>query len=310
MPKASRYSELAAGVVLISFSAIFVKLAGIDPTASAFYRCFYSALILLGMAGWRNEVTLRTGPWLLPALGAGLFLAMDLIVWHKTIFYIGSGAATLLGNTQVVFVALYGRVFFKEKVSGWMILLVPFIFTGLYLAIPKSQIMVSPGIGLLLGSLVGLTYAGFLVCLHYAKRAAGPGYPEVFSLAVIMACSALVIGFYGLAGTPVSFRVTAWKAQLYLVLMALLPQSLGWVLIKTAITRIPAHQGSLFLLLQPILTIFWGKWLFGEPVSALQLFGIVLALGLIAFYQFRLAPEIGAEREAEPPRRNFKAPAR
>lgn len=44
--------QLLAGAFMISFSAVFVKLAEVSPTASAFYRVFFGALILLIAALW------------------------------------------------------------------------------------------------------------------------------------------------------------------------------------------------------------------------------------------------------------------
>ena len=155
--------------------------------------------------------------------------------------------------------------------------------------------MVSPGTGLVLGTIAGMAYGVYLISLRFAKtRAAAANldrYPEVLSLAVIMAITGAIVGAYGGAVEHVSFMVISWKSQLVLLLMALFSQSIGWILIKTNITRIPSHQGSLLLLLQPMLTIVWGRLLLDEPLGPLQLLGMLIALGLIALYQLRLAPK-------------------
>ena len=237
-----------------AFSAVFVRFAAVDPTVSAFYRCFYASIILFCIALYRGEVRRESWPWLAPALLGGLFLAADLIIWHKTILYIGAGPATLVANSQVVFVTIFGFLFFKERISPWFPLLIPFIFLGLYLAIPKTEIMVSPETGLILGTIAGMAYAVYLISLRFAKSRTAAAkmerYPEILSLAVIMAITAAIVGVYGGAVEHVSFVVISWKSQLVLLLMALFSQSMGWILIKTNITRIPSHQGSLLLLLQ------------------------------------------------------------
>ena len=38
---------VAAGAVLISFSAVFVKLAHVSPTMAGFYRTFFGGIMLL-----------------------------------------------------------------------------------------------------------------------------------------------------------------------------------------------------------------------------------------------------------------------
>lgn len=47
--------QLIAGAVMISFSAVFVKLVSVSPATSAFYRMLFGGLILLGIVLWRRE---------------------------------------------------------------------------------------------------------------------------------------------------------------------------------------------------------------------------------------------------------------
>ncbi len=286
------YATLIAGCVAISFSAIFVKFTHVPPTVSAFFRCFYATLILFvaSLLFRRTEFAANNGRWVWPSLLAGLFLAADLIIWHKTIFYIGAGPATVLGNSQVIFMALAGHFVWREKISPWFWLLLPLVFTGLYAAVPKAKILVLPETGFALGLMVGLTYTGYLFCLHAAKRRTPKNYPEILSLSVIMFFSALIIGLYAVFAEQVPLLGGSGQDQAVMFLMALIPQSLGWIWIKRSITRLPSHVGSLWLLLQPVLTTLWGAWFFGEPLASVQILGIVLALGSLAWYQFKLAP--------------------
>ena len=100
-------SRLAAlvGVLTISFSAIFVRLAEVSPDTAALFRAVYALPVLAVL--WRlldpgsRPVRLR---WL--AFASGLLLGLDLAFWHRAIHWIGAGLATVLGNTQVVFVGL------------------------------------------------------------------------------------------------------------------------------------------------------------------------------------------------------------
>ena len=203
-----KYVGLLSGVLCISFSAIFVKLAAVDSTVSAFYRCFYSSIFLFGIALVRGELRGASWRWLVPALWGGLALAADLIIWHKTILYIGAGPATIMANSQVIFVTIFGFFFFKERISPWFPLLIPFIFLGLFLTIPTIQVLVSPGIGFFLGILVGIAYSGYLLGLRFAKMKAGKGYPEILSLAVFMAVTGAFVGTYGAVVEQVDFIVT------------------------------------------------------------------------------------------------------
>ena len=42
--------QLVAGAVMISFSPVFVKLANVGPTSSAFYRMCFGGLLLTAIA--------------------------------------------------------------------------------------------------------------------------------------------------------------------------------------------------------------------------------------------------------------------
>lgn len=61
------------------------------------------------------------------AIIAGLFFSADLIFWHHAIEEVGAGLATVLGNTQVVFVPLLAWMILSERprtVLMWSIALV------------------------------------------------------------------------------------------------------------------------------------------------------------------------------------------
>jgi drug/metabolite transporter (DMT)-like permease len=85
---------------------VFVKLATIAPTSSAFYRCAIGAILLAACFWGRGrELWARgRGMWMLAL--AALFFALDLVAWHRSIVFVGPGLATLLANFQAFVLAL------------------------------------------------------------------------------------------------------------------------------------------------------------------------------------------------------------
>lgn len=75
--------------------------------------------------------------------------------------------------------------------------------------------------------------------------------------------------------------------------MSLFNQTLDWYLINNSITEIPAHEGSLLLMLSAAPRYSMGMHIFLEPLGAVQVFGIILTLAGIIVYQFFTAPETG-----------------
>ena len=59
---------VAAGAVLISFSAVFVKLAHVSPTMAGFYRTFFGGIMLLNCVVMLNAQRIAGSPWIGPAM--------------------------------------------------------------------------------------------------------------------------------------------------------------------------------------------------------------------------------------------------
>src|SRR5512135_536993 len=91
------------GAVAIAFSSILVRLSHASPSTAAIYRCAY-ALPLLGLLAWREDRRLepRARRDRAIAVAAGVFFAVDLLLWHHSIGDVGAGLATVLANVQVV----------------------------------------------------------------------------------------------------------------------------------------------------------------------------------------------------------------
>ena len=122
------------GALVIAFSAILVKLAEVSPATSAFFRCAY-AVPVLGLLAWIESRRYGPRPMRERAitLGTGVLFAADLIFWHYSIQAVGAGLATVLGNIQVVLVAVLAWVFLGERPSNRTVAAIPVVFAGVVL---------------------------------------------------------------------------------------------------------------------------------------------------------------------------------
>ena len=122
-----------AGIAIISFSAIFVRLAEVSPTTAAFFRAAYAipALFLIWMVIRHRDRRDSRSRWL--AFASGILLAIDLSFWHQAIAWIGAGLGTVLGNTQVVFVGVAAWILHKERPSQFTLVTIPIVFLGVVL---------------------------------------------------------------------------------------------------------------------------------------------------------------------------------
>jgi drug/metabolite transporter (DMT)-like permease len=287
----SNHIKLLAGVVAISFSPLAVKLVVFSTSASAFYRSFYAALFFLILSLWqyKKQPWTQSRAWQLPSAIAGLFLGIDLIVWHKTIVYLGVGPATFLGNSQIIFVTLFAALVFREKIPIPYYVTVAVVMIGLFMLTPSSSDRVSRPYGFLLGLIVGFTYAGMLIGLRYAKALSGKGYPELLSLSLLFGFSALTIAVYIYGFEQGSLAEWDYRSHVLMALTAFFCQTIGWYLINNNIVKIPAHEGSLMLMLQPLLATVWGVLVFSEQLGPVQAAGMAITLVGIAMYQTKYA---------------------
>jgi hypothetical protein len=63
--------------MMISFSAVWVKLAHVTPTVSAFYRVFFGGIFLLAILLVRRETLWRGWSYLRMSLIAAIFFGMS-----------------------------------------------------------------------------------------------------------------------------------------------------------------------------------------------------------------------------------------
>jgi drug/metabolite transporter (DMT)-like permease len=277
--------ELAGllGALVIAFSAILVRLAEVSPATAAFFRCAY-AVPLLGVLAWRER--LRYGPRerrdRLLALAAGAIFAADLIFWNYSIKAVGAGLATVLGNVQVVLVALIAWAALGERPASRTLVSIPIALTGVVLisgVVGSGAYGDDPLLGVIYGLLTAISYAFFLLILRQAgsseRPPAGPLFDATLSGAVFCAIAGVAIG--DIDWTPGA------ESQAWLVVLALSSQVLGWMLISTSLPRLPAALTSILLMLQPVTSVMLGAALLDESPSAIQLSGVAIVLAAVGF---------------------------
>ncbi len=271
------------GAVAIAFSSIFVRLSHTSPSTAAIFRCVY-ALPVLGLLAWREDRRLGPRSWedRRAAVAAGVFFAVDLILWNHSIADVGAGLATVLANIQVVLVPLVAWLVLSERPSRHVLAALPLALIGVLLisgALETGAYGRDPARGAVFGLTAGTAYVGFLLLLRRGgsdlRRPAGPLFDATATAAVLCTLGGLVIGDARL--------VPSWPSAGWLVMLALTSQVLGWLLISTSLPRLPASVTSLLLLVQPVGSVALAALILGESPSPLQVLGVSAVLvGLVA----------------------------
>ena len=278
--RAVRVSALL-GALAIAFSSILVRLSHASPSTAAIFRCAF-ALPVLGCLAWLEDRRLGPRPWAdrRIAVGAGVFFAADLIMWHHSIDDVGAGLATVLANIQVVVVPLVAWAVLSERPARRVLAALPIALLGVLMisgALQKGAYGANPPAGPRSDSGQGSRTSASCCCFAAAALtcAGWPGRcsrrpPSRRWSAVI---AGLIIGDADLA--------PGWPGVGWLIVLALTSQVIGWLLITTSLPRLPAAITSLTLTVQPIGSVALAALIFAESPSGLQLAGVAVVIAAL-----------------------------
>ncbi|HEY2161734.1 MAG TPA: DMT family transporter [Solirubrobacteraceae bacterium] len=266
------------GAVTIAFSSILVRLSHASPSTAAIFRCAY-ALPVLGLFAWLEDRRFGGRSWAQrrTAVGAGVFFAADLILWHHSIGDIGAGLATVLANIQVVLVPLVAWMWLSEKPGRQVLAALPLALLGVTLisgVLEHGAYGHDPARGAAYGLAAGVAYVGFLLLLRHGgadlRRPAGPLFDATATAAVLCVIAGVIIGDADLSPD--------WPGAGWLLTLAITSQVIGWLLITVSLPRLPAALTALLLTVQPVGSVALAALIFAESPSGVQLAGVALVL--------------------------------
>jgi drug/metabolite transporter (DMT)-like permease len=267
------------GAATISVSPVLVTLAreaGASAVGTAFYRCAFAlpVLAVLAVAEQRRHGARPLRQRARAAI-AGMFLAVDLILWAHAIAAVGAGVATVLCNLQVLFVAGIAWVAWRERPSRAVIIALPVVMLGVVLVsglIGTPSAGRHPLAGIWFGIGTSLAYACYLLVL---RRSSAASAHVAAPVAEATAGAAIAAGAFGLAFGGLGLG-HVWPATGWLAMLALMSQTAGWLLITASLPRLPAAVSSLMLLLQPAASLALATVILGQRPTLLQIAGAIL----------------------------------
>ena len=301
--RSSGEAQLLFGAFLISFSPVFVNVAGVGPTVAGFYRCLFGGAILLVLIAIRGEpLWIGRGPFLLALAAASLF-ATDLTFWHRSILYIGPGLATIMANFEVFFLAAFGVLVYRERVDWKFVVSIPLAVGGLFVLVGVDWN--APGSdyrrGVYFGLIAAMAYSFFMLVLQRSQSRPSRLTPAS-NLAVVSLAVAAIMGVEArLQGE--AFRIPDLASWAAMLAYGVLCQAVGWIAISRGLARVEASRAGLIMLLQPTLAFVWDWLLFDRPTDAADAGGALLTLGAIYLGGRRPGVDRTAAAASNPARR-------
>ena len=279
-----------------SIKAIFIKLAyaipqavPVDAVTLLSLRMAFSlpAFVWVGFQSSRSAPALSRRDWaalavlgMLGYYGASIFDFLGLK-------YISAGLERLILFTYPTLTVLIGVLFMGKVLRRREIGALVLSYAGIGLAfIHDIKFFGATGAVLTGGLFVfasSLTYSLYL-------SGSGPmiqrlGSARFTALAMIVSTLATFIHFF--ASQPITALIQPLPVYVYGVAMALVSTVLPVFMLSAAIRRIGASKTVLIGTLGPVLTIFFGWWLLGEPLSFAQMTGTGLVLAGVLLVSWR-----------------------
>ncbi|MBQ9255701.1 MAG: DMT family transporter [Acidaminococcaceae bacterium] len=274
-----QYALLGMGVLLLSTSAIFVKMAEAPSGIIAFYRLLFTLAFLvpalLARKKEREQLVHLNGRQLRLAVISGALLAVHWVMWFESLRYTSVASSTVLVSLQPLFSILFGALFLKECVSRWGMV-------GVFLAIFGSAII---GWGdfqvsgaAFWGDVLSFASAG-VISLHFLFGQLLRKELDVLPYTVVCyTASTVCLAIYALAaGQSFSgYSCQTWGCFLGLALFATVG---GQCVFNLLLKYLTASAVTMGILGEPVGTIILAFFIFGESITLQQAAGMLLILG-------------------------------
>ncbi len=286
------YFALIVAILSMGTSAILVRLADAPGPVTAFYRVALATLILTPFFLKRclKKCNLSRNIIIVPILG-GIFTAADLALWNTSLFYTTAANATLLVNTNPLWVALGAWLIFREKLSKafWVGLSIALIGAVLVVG---GDFLIHPrlGIGDLIAISAGVFYAAYFLATQRGRENFHPityiwlmGFSASIGLAIIN---------FALGNSLLGYTSQTWGI---FWTTAIVSQIIGYLAVSYALGHLPASVVSPTMIGQPIMTALFAIPFLGEiPLPSQMVGGIISLVGIFLVnraYQNGKTPE-------------------
>lgn len=281
-PKIHPYIPIIIGVISVSLSAIFVKLAQAESGVIAFYRMLFSVIIMspLFFYKYRHELKgFSKRDWLFSSV-AGIFLAFHFILWFESLNYTSVASSTVLVTLQPLFAFVGTYFFFKEKLSIKTILSGAIAIGGSFL-ISWGDFKVSGSA--LYGDMLALISCALITAYLLFGQDVRKRISLITYTMVVYSVSTICLFFYILIKGE-SFGPYPSSTWIWFLLLAIIPNLLGHTLFNWAVKYVSTNAISVAILFEPIGAAVLAYFIFAEKLIASQLVGgTIILLGLMLF---------------------------
>lgn len=281
-PAVNPYLVIAFGVFSVSTSAVLVKLSEAPAGVIAFYRLFFSVLLMLPVVLTRNlkDIGGFSLKDLFLSAVSGIFLAFHFILWFESLNYTSVASSTVLVTLQPLFsfagtYLLYKeRITFRTIVSGMVA-----IFGSILISWGDFNISREALFGDVLALIACALITGYLLFGQSVRKRVSL-FPYTF---VVYSISSVTLWIYVWANGQ-SFYPYRPQDWIYFLLLAVFPTLLGHTLFNWSLKWVSTNVISMAILFEPVGAALLAFFILGETLKWTQIIGGLIVLsGLFLF---------------------------
>jgi len=256
---------VTAGVLIISFDALLVRLAAVDGWTVGFWRGLFMALAMFPF-GWRRSAGMEDRPNHKVELFTGATLALASLSLILAFTMTPAANAVVILSSAPLFAAISSQIFLSEKcpLRTWFAI---FVCIGGIIWVMSGSLGNSNYIGDII-ALFGALLVG--VYLTMLRR-----YPNISRVRVVI--------FGGLIMALICFPLATplhlpWFTYFWLIISGLIQMPLANLMLAIGPRYLPAAEVSLFLLLETVMAPVWVWLILGEvpPAKTFTGGGVIL----------------------------------
>ncbi|QZY53723.1 DMT family transporter [Crassaminicella profunda] len=289
---------LLIGVFFLSTSAIFVKVLDASAAVIAFYRLFFSGLMMLPVVllnkRLRNElISLTTKQYFLGCI-SGLLLASHYVLWFESLNYTSVASSTVIVTLQPIFAVLTGYLFLKERVNHIGIMgIVLSIFGSGFIGWQDFQSNTLVLYGDFLALLASMLITGyFFVGQSLRRHISAVGYSLLGYFS-----SAMILFAYGILQQTTFTGYTRETWALFLC-MAIFSTIFGQMLINWVLKWLNTTTVSVVMLTEVIWATLLSILILNERITNKQIGGIIIIIVGLLIYSYREKIELRVEKRS------------
>ncbi|WP_201526094.1 MULTISPECIES: DMT family transporter [Psychrobacter] len=279
---------LIIGCIIFGLGSLIVAHVDIGGWAMSFWRLAISGVVFTLLAKFMGQRLPRSRRAIVFGLLSGVFLGLDLALWHESIYAVGPGISTLLNSLQIFFLAAIGFLYFSERQSILQL-------GSLFLAMLGVAMIGSPefaqNTNATWGFITGIVSGAMLAAsMTFIRKTHDTEPTPIFVLMQLISIGGVLAMIVPMLVFDMGHILpNTWSEVGWILVYGAVMQCIAWGLIAYSIPKLSLALTGLLLLTEPIAALVIDYSWLDKPINTLQWSGALLTL--FAIYLGSLKPK-------------------